>query len=71
MSVRMVSAGEGFALGFRCNACSRPEIIALVPPAGWEALQTEQGELLHRCWDCRFWNIVEPLKLDLGWREAA
>jgi hypothetical protein len=68
----MVSAGQSFAFGFRCDGgCKRPEIIALVPPAGWEALRTEQGEILHRCPGCRFDLIVGPLIRDLGWGRAA
>jgi hypothetical protein len=72
MSVRLICCGGGFALGFRCDGgCARPEIIALVLPDGWEPLRTEHGELLHRCGNCRFDLIVEPLIRDLRWRDAA
>ena len=66
MSVRLIRAGDGFALGFRCDACSRPEIVALLLPGGWEVLSRPGEPLLHRCGNCRFWNIVEPLERDLG-----
>jgi hypothetical protein len=71
VSVRQISSADGFAFGFRCDGgCKRPEIIALVPPTGWDVMRTEQCELLHRCPNCQFDLIVEPLIRDLGWTEA-
>ena len=72
MSARLLCADGGFAFSFRCDGgCSRPAIIALTLPGGWETLRTEQGEILHRCPGCRFDQIVEPLLRDLGWEAAA
>jgi hypothetical protein len=72
MSVRLIASGDGFCFGFRCDGgCSRPEIIALLLPDGWEAMRTEQGDLLHRCMSCRFDLVIEPVLRDLGWEEAA
>jgi hypothetical protein len=71
MSVRLIRSGGGFAFGFRCDGgCSRPEIVALVVPPGWESMPTAGGPL-HRCLNCRFDLIVEPLLRDLGWEAAA
>jgi hypothetical protein len=71
VSVERIRAGGGFCFRYRCNAsCARSE-IGLVLPQGWEALQVAGGALVHRCWDCAFWNLVEPLELDLEWRDAA
>lgn len=70
MSARLVKTTTEFCFGFRCNACSRPEVIALTLPDGWEALSESGGPLLHRCPNCRFWNIVEALEIDLEWRSA-
>ena len=72
MSVRLISCGDSFAFGFRCDAgCKHSEIIALVPSSDWETLRTDRGEILHRCPSCRFDLVVEPLLMDLGWRRAA
>jgi hypothetical protein len=71
MSVRLLRSDLGFAFAFRCDGgCSRPEIIALTVPAGWEALPTDGGGLVHRCPDCHFWTLVEALEADFEWREA-
>jgi hypothetical protein len=68
--VRLISCAGGFAFGFRCDSgCKRPEIVALVLPAGWERLHTDLGDL-HRCPSCRFDLLVEPLLRDLGWEAA-
>lgn len=71
MSVVLLRSDLGFAFSFRCDGgCSRPTIIALTLPPGWEVMPSTKG-LLHRCGGCRFWNIVEPFELDLGWEAAA
>jgi hypothetical protein len=72
VSVRLLRSDLGFAFAFRCDGgCKRPEIVALTLPPGWESLPVEGGSLVHRCPDCRFRLLVEPLEADIAWREAA
>jgi hypothetical protein len=72
MSVRLVKTTSEFCFGFRCDGgCGRAELLALTLPAGWEALPVAGGALVHRCPDCRFRLLVEPLEADIAWREAA
>ena len=71
MSVQLLRSDLGFAFSFRCDGgCSRPAIIALTLPPGWEVMPSTEG-LVHRCGNCRFDLIVEPLIRDLGWEAAA
>jgi hypothetical protein len=58
----LIRSADGFAFGYRCDCCSRPEIVALTLPAGWEPRRREDGHLDHVCSLCWFDEIVA-----VGW----